>query len=56
MNHLKVVVRGADMTLFVNDQVLEHAVDNNQSKGKIGLYVNAGMRVTFDNFRVTAGR
>jgi serine/threonine protein kinase len=56
VNHLKVVVRGAEMSLFVNDQLLERAVDSNVSRGKIGLYVNAGMRVTFDNFRVTAGR
>lgn len=55
-NRLKVVAAGPDISVYVNDTLLEQIKDNTYSSGNIALDVGtfdgAGARVSFDNLVV----
>ena len=57
-NLLEVVCQGATMTFLVNGTRLVQVVDNDYSRGDIGLYAGSffepGVKVHFDNLRVEA--
>jgi len=57
-NLLEVVCQGATMTFLVNGTRLVQVVDNDYSRGDIGLYAGSffepGVEVHFDNLRVEA--
>lgn len=56
VNRLKVVVRGPEMTFFVNGQQVDRAVDAQFTRGRFAFYVAGGVSATFDDFKVTAPR
>ncbi|UCG25153.1 MAG: hypothetical protein JSW55_03915 [Chloroflexota bacterium] len=55
-NTLRVVAAESDLTFFVNDVEVGHAVDETLEAGDIGLiaetFTPGGLRVAFDNFTV----
>jgi len=57
VNHITAECTGEMLSLTVNDTLLAEILDNSFSEGQVGLiagaYENAGVKVLFDNFKVT---
>ncbi len=57
VNHITAECTGEILKLTVNDTLLAEIMDNAFSEGQVGLiagaYENAGVKVLFDNFKVT---
>lgn len=55
-NLLRVEAVGRDFTLYINDELVDAAIDSEFSEGDIGLlagtYDEAGAHISFDNLRV----
>jgi hypothetical protein len=58
LNHLLVVADGPLLRFYINDQPVDELDEGTLSEGQYGLYLattdEAGVRVTFDNFVVSA--
>ena len=53
-NHVKLVMRGATVTLFVNDELAVTGNDATLQRGRIALFVMKGAAVKFGRFTVRA--
>ncbi|MBI1878368.1 MAG: hypothetical protein HYR94_09105, partial [Chloroflexi bacterium] len=55
-NLLRVEAVGSDFTLYINDELIDAAIDSEFSQGDIGLlvgtYEEAGAHIAFDNLKV----
>jgi len=56
INHLKVVAQGAQISMFINDELIATVTDDSLARGQIGLIVGAldepNVHVSFDNLVV----
>jgi hypothetical protein len=57
-NTLRVETVGANFTFYINDELIDAAIDSDFSQGDIGLlagtYQETGVHIAFDNLRVWA--
>ncbi|MEM7346942.1 MAG: family 16 glycoside hydrolase [Chloroflexota bacterium] len=57
-NSLRVEVVGSEFTFYINDELVDSAIDSEFETGQIGLvagtYTESGTRIAFDNLRVWA--